>query len=117
MVTACCGVPIAVDQRFCPKCGYEARVRDLRWEICICAAWKTEEGPIIRGHRHPHCRDSALSMGLHPIGNMSAQGFITSTGRFVDRKEGARLQREACAWNARTGLRFQGECLMSEDLY
>jgi len=23
--TECCHVPIASDQRFCPKCGYEAR--------------------------------------------------------------------------------------------
>jgi Zn ribbon nucleic-acid-binding protein len=26
MTTECCGVAIAVDHRFCPKCGYEARV-------------------------------------------------------------------------------------------
>lgn len=26
--TECCGVPLAADQRFCPKCGWEARVSD-----------------------------------------------------------------------------------------
>ncbi len=26
--TECCHVPIAADQRFCPKCGYEARASE-----------------------------------------------------------------------------------------
>lgn len=26
MTTACCGVPIAADERFCPRGGVEARV-------------------------------------------------------------------------------------------
>ena len=25
-MTDCCGVPLASDQRFCPRCGWEARV-------------------------------------------------------------------------------------------
>jgi predicted nucleic acid-binding Zn ribbon protein len=25
-MTECCGVPIAPDQRFCPRCGWECRV-------------------------------------------------------------------------------------------
>jgi len=30
MITECCGVAIADDHRFCPKCGYEARVEARR---------------------------------------------------------------------------------------
>jgi hypothetical protein len=26
--TECCGAPIRPDQRFCPKCGWEARVEE-----------------------------------------------------------------------------------------
>jgi hypothetical protein len=27
MTTECCGVPIRSETRYCPKCGYEARVK------------------------------------------------------------------------------------------
>ena len=33
MITECCGVAIADDHRFCPKCGYEARVEEIRRTI------------------------------------------------------------------------------------
>ncbi len=35
MTTECCGVSIAADERFCPKCGWEARV-GLTYLECPC---------------------------------------------------------------------------------
>ena len=85
-------------------------------EICICAAVKCEDGLIIRGHRHSDCirniegrpdKDSRL-----PV-LQTQQGFITSMNRFVDRIEGAKLQRRSII-----GYEFQeGDILTSEDLY
>lgn len=60
-------------------------------EVCICAAWMTTEGIAVRGHRHCYCRDTAIAMNLTPRRDRDAQGFITSTGRFVTRREGAIL--------------------------
>lgn len=81
-------------------------------EICICAAWKTEEGTIIRGHRHPHAYHVAEEMHLTPSRDPNAQGFITSRNRFVGREEGAKLQKAAGLMDPRAT-----NCLTSEDLY
>lgn len=81
-------------------------------EICICAAWKTTDGTIIRGHRHCSCLWQMQDMGLKPDEGLDAEGFITSYNRFVDRVEGLRLQKAA-------GQKFHKEAriLFSEDLY
>lgn len=93
--------------------------REIHPEIPICAAWQTEEGPVIRGHRHPHCRDAAISMGLHPRRESDAQGFMTSRNRFVSREEAARLFRLAGLRSAVTYqvLPHDVHALFSEDLY
>lgn len=83
-----------------------------RKEVCICAAWKTEEGIIIRGHRHPHAYHVAQDMHLTPSKDPKAQGFITSRNRFVGREEGAKLQKAAGLMDPRAT-----NCLTSEDLY
>lgn len=89
-------------------------------EICIVAAVKLPDGRIIRGHRHSDCynnlrgrpdRDSIFKQESQII-----EGFLTSHNRFVDRKEGRRLQDEAGIPSADpTG--FRGSILFSEDLY
>lgn len=92
-------------------------------EVCICAAWKTKEGPILRGHRHDDCVQTAIKMSLTPRRGAESQGFITSANRFVDRYEAMALQKAAGIPSAdliRKGYgdtALRGEILFSEDLY
>jgi len=85
-------------------------------EVCICAAWQTEEGIVFRGHRHSDCRQAAMTAFCRPLRGPEAQGFITSRNRFVDRKEGLRLQIAADIGSHAPGG-YRGEDLFSEDLY
>lgn len=105
----------------------------LKWrrETCICATIRLPDGRIIRGHRHGDCIRTAVelidhrhSIGLEPVPyegmrddmRQDSQGFITSTGRYVDRLEGMRLQRAAGIESAADGG-YRGDILFSEDLY
>lgn len=102
-----------------PLCG-TAEPAMLRGEFCICAAIRMPDGEVIHGHRHNHCYDvvRARAEVCREAIVAAAQGFVTSTGRFVDREEGMRIQRLS-------GLRskyhptgeYIGESLFSEDLY
>lgn len=85
----------------------EAKAR----EVCLCAAVLVD-GQIIRGHRHDDALQTAGKKGL----DMKAcvQGFLTSHGRFVDRREGMNVQ-NAAAIESVTG--YRGDILFSEDLY
>lgn len=97
-------------------------------EIIICAAiwyndnnyyphqeiYGVDSGFIIGGFRHNNI------IGVLPINNIhrndgkeykTTQGFITSTGRFVDRKEAAVI-----AYNSGQ-IKEQVKQLFSEDLY
>lgn len=87
-------------------------------EICICAAVLANNGKYYRGHRHSDCiRTIYEREGLSVSkGSRSNQGFITSHNRFVDREEGARLQREAGINSVWTKAPVK-ELLFSEDLY
>lgn len=90
-------------------------------EVCICAAIKLDDGRVLRGHRHHDCFrtlsglrqvDAAIPSGLIGI----EQGFVTSRNRFVDRREGFRLQLAAGIESvSRDG--YRGGQLFSEDLY
>jgi hypothetical protein len=86
-------------------------------EICICAAVRSLEGPIIRGHSHRDCRDGITRRGLHLSINIDDEGFITSRNRFVTRWEGFELMRKV-NWKSRNPQGYQ-LCgwLFSEDLY
>jgi hypothetical protein len=86
-------------------------------EICICAAIKTDNGLLIRGHRHSDCFHTALRMRVDQ--NLAAngeQGFITSKNRFVSRRTGYNLQIKAGIASASPDGYNKG-CLFSEDLY
>jgi len=87
-------------------------------EIVICSAVIAKCGRIIRGHRHSDCFNSMRSRGLENSMIQGNQGFITSRNRYVDRKEGLRLQKEAGIESADShrGNKYSSE-LFSEDLY
>jgi hypothetical protein len=86
------------------------------FEVCVAAAIRLQNGRIVQGRRHHDCLNHALrnlpNPGRAPSGD--DQGFITSTGRYVTRKEGLELQLAAGVPSAR-GF-YQTE-LYSEDLY
>lgn len=87
-------------------------------EYILCAAIslsiRDNEPPIvIGGYRHGDCFTTAINMGYANYISQDKQGFITSTGRFVDRKEAKVIAR-----NANQLLRDSVfENLISEDIY
>jgi len=85
-------------------------------EICICAAVKTIDGRIARGHRHTDCYQVIFKEFESFTKAEDIDGFMTSENRFVDRFEGARLQREAGVVSVKTGKEV-GARLSSDDLY
>lgn len=54
-----------------------------------CAAAKSTDGLVWTGKRHGHCIKTIRQAGLMP--SHGEQGFVTMSGRFVTREEGARL--------------------------
>lgn len=65
------------------------------------------------GKRHCDCFKAAHEAG-EPSPRHEVQGFITECGRFVDRKEGARIALE-CGQIKELG--YSDKELFSEDLY
>lgn len=60
-------------------------------EICICAAVRTPDGLIFRGHRHFDAMRTAIENSATKRVTQDMQGFITTRNRFVTRAEGAEL--------------------------
>jgi hypothetical protein len=89
---------------------------DVEKEICICAAVKSSDGKIFRGHRHGDCMREIDSRNLTISSDPNDQGFITSRNRFVGRSEGRKLQDAAGIKSADPGG-YRGDTLFSEDLY
>lgn len=90
------------------------------FETVIVAAIKLQDGTIIRGQRHADCiRIACGRMRIKKeklVGR--TEGFITSRNRFVDRKEGYKIQIEAGIPSAnKTNSAYFGKELDSEDLY
>jgi len=85
-------------------------------EIVICAAIKTSDGTIARGHRHNHCFQVLRDMGFDFNKSDGEQGFITSKNRFVSREEGRKLQDEAGIKSV-SPEGYVANTLFSEDLY
>src|SRR2546428_156828 len=87
----------------CDKCGDacdiispQSQIEEK--EIVICAAIKMKDGYIIRGHRHADALRTASQVprykgDSHAFGEN--QGFVTSRNRYVNRIEGARIQKAA----------------------
>lgn len=87
-------------------------------EICVCSAILATTGEVITGRRHDDCLKELRRQGLKKKAGPSRfiQGFVTSTGRYVDRLEAFQLQKAAgipSASEYREGLQE----LFSEDLY
>lgn len=78
--------------------------------IIDCSAIKSTDGQIWTGKRHHHCFATIKQAGLKP--DHVAQGFITLSGQFVTREEGAALviKTGQCKLN-------HPPLLYSEDLY
>ena len=96
-------------------------------EIVICSAIKLPNGKIFRGHRHSDCIETAFKFvswngGVVPgehhwtADMCSDQGFITSRNRYVDRKEGLKLQL-AAGIDSVCPSGYRVSDLFSEDLY
>ena len=78
-----------------------------------------ETGIVVCGHRHPHC--FAIFGALAPMratardratsGIVETQGFLTSSGRFVNRADAAVIARAAHQTETKDRV------LYSEDLY
>ena len=103
-----------------PKTYFNAinKNKNTRPEIVICSAVKATNGQIFRGHRHSDCFRAIVDRMLTPDGNPEAQGFITSSNRFVGREEAYRIQRAANIPSADKEEGYtKGPCLYSEDLY
>ena len=86
-------------------------------EICICAAVKSVDGVIIRGHRHRDCVEGVIRRGMKPDKDFYAYGFITSKNRYVDREEGFVLQINARIKSANPEGYNSAGWLFTEDIY
>lgn len=91
-------------------------------EKVICAAVRMPDGYIVIGHRHNFALRTAREIPRYaniekwPCGD--DQGFVTSTGRYVTRKEGYEIQKAAGIKSVlpEKEAYLNGE-LYSEDLY
>ena len=93
-----------------------SRYGDMK-EMVICAAIKTKDGKVIRGHRHADAIYTARRM-RYKLEDLSFadQGFVTSRNRYVSREEGRRLQ-DAAGIQSADPEGYRGKTLFSEDLY
>jgi hypothetical protein len=107
---------------YCPFCGInllqpEASDPGPIPEIIICSAIKTSDGQIVRGHRHCDAMNAAANRDLKPWRGEDSQGFITSTNRYVGRKEALAIQKAAGIPSAMPGGEYCFGWLDSSDLY
>jgi len=90
-------------------------------EIVICAAIRMKDGYIIRGHRHCDCMRTAEQTPRYKKEGWAFsenQGFVTSLNRYVNRIEGARIQKAAGIKSKMPeGQEYLHGELYSEDLY
>lgn len=67
-------------------------------ERILCAAVKTvvnDETIIISGYRHGDCFNIVHKLCPNKYINQDEQGFLTSSGRFVDRLEAKKIAKQA----------------------
>jgi len=84
-----------------------------------------DRGIVVTGHRHGNCIDvmvrlaklRTVTFSLDGVGEHE-QGFLTNTNRFVDRKEGMIIAKNANQIIERDkGYTNNSDTLYSEDLY
>ena len=86
----------------------------------ICAAIRfTEDGTIIRGHRHDYCLKYAMEIPKLKTYNFAKaeQGFIDAENKFVTRLEAMDIQIAAGIPSFDGHELKSGYILFSEDLY
>lgn len=89
-------------------------------EIVICAAVRAFDGHIVRGQRHADAMRTLHGMPAyaHEHTQGDNQGFVTSLGRYVTRKDGAEIQKAAGIKSVMPeGMEYLHGELYSEDLY
>ena len=88
-------------------------------EIVICAALLMPDGNIIRGHRHHDCvRTASMIPRYRDLGHrMDDEGFVTSRNRFVNRKDGYKLQIEAGIKSVLEGTENENGAYLHSELY
>ena len=92
--------------------------KDIQTDRPDRTAKNIDRGIVVTGHRHGHCiavlnqlgRLRSVVKGPDSVGDYE-QGFLTSKGRFVDRKEAGKIAFE------RGQIKKETDCLFSEDLY
>ncbi len=85
-----------------------------RPELPACAAIRHKTGAILAGRRHAECFSAATTFGLDK--RDLAQGFMTTKGRFIDRKQAfLMMAKEGIPSASPDG--YRGHQLFSEDLY
>ncbi len=85
-------------------------------EIVICSGIKLKDGRVLRCHRHGDGMLNAHHNGWELAEGMEQQGFVTSTGRYVSREEGRKLQ-DVAGIKSVDKDGYRNNTLFSEDLY
>jgi hypothetical protein len=81
-------------------------------EIIKHAAIMVYDGQrVFTGKSHAHCIHKAIADGVRLTNSTSKQGFLTSTGRFVDREDAAKIAHKSGQ------IRNCPYALFSEDLW
>jgi hypothetical protein len=80
--------------------------------ICkiIASAVRMKDGKVFTGKRHNHAIEAAYNAGYRDQLDLE-QGFVTSTGEYVDREEAAKI-----AFQSKQ-IKKQVKILYSEDLW
>lgn len=84
-------------------------------ETVACAAILLSNGLLIAGARHHNCLAQMHKAGIAKQ-SVAEQGFMTTHGRFVDRRSAKVIQEEAGIQSASPDG-YRGSELYSEDLY
>lgn len=93
------------------------KMPEPREELPACAALKLSSGLIVAGKRHNDCLSTMNYHGIPSADARSAeQGFMTTLGRFVTRRE-ARYLAECAEMEPAQGHWMNRMELYSEDLY
>ena len=93
----------------CPVHGKRAEAPEPQGEVITAAAIQR----TTTGRSHAECFHEAAKL---PLGVNYVQGFVTSTGRFVDRKEALKIATESGQFKGPKRYR-PFDMLMSEDLW
>lgn len=81
------------------------------------AVVKAENGMMLLGKCHADCFYQGQNIGLKLSKKADDQGFITSTGRYVNRKEAAIIARDAGQLDPEDKQRPNVVALLSEDIW